>query len=546
MFMSMRRRDRWLRGMIVATALAVVAGVLAAAPATAGPNPSGPPVPVLTWGPCPAGSPGALNGFVCAKAEVPLDYSKPNGTPITLAVVKHAATDPTHRLGTLFVNPGGPGGTGTGQLPEWVAFFPATLQQRFDIVSWDPRGIGESTPVQCFDSGEAEDAFLSDSAFFPVGSAQQQQYIETWRQFGKQCKKRARTLMEHVSTAEVARDMDLLRQAVGDPTLTYLGLSYGTFLGATYGNLFPTKVRALALDGNLAPADWTANGDKNPPLGISLRIGSDHGAGQNLAALLNLCGEVSTARCAFSAGTPAATTAKFDALLKRLESGPIVIGTTTVTYASLLTDLTDGLDIVPAYTNPNDKNGDIQGWVGVAAALQGIWQAGDSPTALSSTPAAGPTKPKVPPTVAPYGGPEGPLSVICGDAPNPRKARAYVDLVDDVLRRDGPIGLNALWTDEECVDWPVSSPAAYKGPWGHPTRPILVIGNTMDPSTPYHGSVTMAKQLANARLLTIEGYGHTEFLNPSTCASNHIVAYLLDGNLPPNGTVCHQDSVPFP
>jgi pimeloyl-ACP methyl ester carboxylesterase len=150
------------------------------------------------------------------------------------------------------------------------------------------------------------------------------------------------------------------------------------------------------------------------------------------------------------------------------------------------------------------------------------------------------------PTVAPYGGAEEPLSVICGDAPNPRHPRTYVNLVADVVPRDGPIGLNALWADEECVCWPVSSPAAYQGPWDRPTPPILVIGNTMDPSTPYSGSVTMARQLANARLLTVQGYGHTEFLNPSACAANYIVSYLLDGHLPPNGIVCQQDSIPFP
>ena len=149
--------------------------------------------------------------------------------------------------------------------------------------------------------------------------------------------------------------------------------------------------------------------------------------------------------------------------------------------------------------------------------------------------------------MAPYGGAEEPLSVICGDAPNPRHPRTYVNLVADVVPRDGPIGLNALWADEECVRRPVSSPAAYQGPWDRPTPPILVIGNTMDPSTPYSGSVTMARQLANARLLTVQGYGHPEFLNPSACAANYIVSYLLDGHLPPNGIVCQQDSIPaFP
>jgi pimeloyl-ACP methyl ester carboxylesterase len=133
---------------------------------------------------------------------------------------------------------------------------------------------------------------------FPIGAAQQKRYIATWRRFGKQCKRRDKRLMAHVSTADTARDLDLLRRAVGERSLTYIGLSYGTFLGATYANLFPGKVRALALDGNLAPSAWTANGDRDPAVGISLRIGSDLGAGQNLAALLDLCGRVSPARCA--------------------------------------------------------------------------------------------------------------------------------------------------------------------------------------------------------------------------------------------------------
>jgi hypothetical protein len=147
----------------------------------------------------------------------------------------------------------------------------------------------------------------------------------------------------------------------------------------------------------------------------------------------------------------------------------------------------------------------------------------------------------------PYQGAEGALSVICGDAPNPRSPDTYVNLVDDVLKRDGPIGLNALWSDEQCVDWPVTSPAAYRGPWDRPTaRPILLIGNAADPATPYRGSLKMAQQLADARLLTVQGYGHTALLNPSTCANDYLVSYLVDGRLPPSGTVCQQDFVPFP
>ncbi len=485
---------------------------------------------------------------MCATAKVPLDYAKPKGTSISLAVVKHAATDPAHRLGTLFINPGGPGGTGTGEIPDWIDFFPTELLQHFDVVSWDPRGIGESTPVQCFASGEAEAAFLGDSAAFPIRVAQQAQYVATWRTFGKRCKRRDGTLMAHVSTAETARDLDLLRQAVGEPRLTYIGLSYGTFLGATYANLFPDKVRALALDGNLAPSAWTANGDRDPAVGISLRIGSDQGISDNLDGFLDLCGRVSTARCAFSAGSSAATKAKFDALIAGLAARPLAVGGETLTAAVLLSELSDGLDVVPAHENRRRPEGSIQGWVGIAAALEQVWEAsGSSTVALSAKAKVGP----VPARVAPYFGPEGPLAVICGDSPQPHDPQTYVDLVDSVAQRS-LIGLDGLWGDESCVDWPVKSPGAYAGPWNRPTLPILLIGNTADPATPYPNSLKMVQQLANARLLTVvgkgntPGYGHTVFLNPSTCADDYLVAYLETRSLPPVGAVCEQDFVPFP
>jgi pimeloyl-ACP methyl ester carboxylesterase len=536
----------WCRRSAVGLAVALVVGAAAAVPAAARSRPAGPQIPALNWSDCAEGSPAALAGFVCATAEVPLDYSKPRGTSISLAVVKHAATEPVHRLGTLFINPGGPGGTGTGDVPNWFDFFPVELQQRFDIVSWDPRGIGESTPVQCFASGQDEAAFLGESATFPITADEQQQFIETWRQFGKQCKARDRTLLGHVSTADVARDLDLLRRAVGAPKMNYLGLSYGTFLGATYANLFPNNIRTLALDGNLAPSVWTANGDKNPAVGISLRIGSDRGAAQNLAGFLDECGRASTTQCAFSNRTPAATTAKFDALIARLLAHPVVIGDLTVTASVLLTQISEALDIVPAHPLPSNPSGAIAGWSGTARAIQMIWLAAGSPTPPSTVSAA--ARP-----VPPFPGAEGPLAVTCGDSPQPRKAQTFIDLVDDVVHRDGLIGVNNLWVpDEACVGWPVKAQDPYAGPWNRPTPPILVIGNTADPSTPYANSLGMVQQLANAHLLTVvgqgqrPGYGHTAFLNPSTCANNYLTAYFETGALPPAGTICHQSFVPFP
>ena len=156
-------------------------------------------------------------GFLCATVAAPLDYRDPSGPKISLAVVEHAATGPACR-GVIFFNPGGPGGAGTVQLPAFIGFFPKELLREYDIVSWDPRGSGASTAVQCFASQAAENAFLGKYAFFPVGRGQQRAYIRRWREFGKICAARNGALLRHVSTADSARDLDLLRQASASPS----------------------------------------------------------------------------------------------------------------------------------------------------------------------------------------------------------------------------------------------------------------------------------------------------------------------------------------
>jgi pimeloyl-ACP methyl ester carboxylesterase len=148
------------------------------------------------------------------------------------------------------------------------------LLRDYDIVSWDPRGVGESTAVQCFASGAAEAAFLGPYADFPVTTSQQAGFIRRWAAFGRVCAARNGTLLKHVSTADTARDLDLLRRALGQPTLDYIGLSYGTYLGATYANLFPGHVGRMVLDGNIAPTAWTNGARPNATLSLSMRIGS--------------------------------------------------------------------------------------------------------------------------------------------------------------------------------------------------------------------------------------------------------------------------------
>ncbi|WP_455361419.1 alpha/beta hydrolase [Streptomyces sp. SYSU K21746] len=507
---------------------AVVAAVVACSTVFIGPNPAvaggtptpSVPAPKLDWRPCVQGSP-----FDCATAKVPLDYRNPGRRTIELAVVKRKATGPGRRIGTLFFNPGGPGGPGTVQMPQNYEFFPREARERFDIVSWDPRGIGNSTAVNCFTSPEEAAAWAaSKPAGFPVGEQERTAYFAAYKELGRRCQQRDPELLRHVSTADTARDLDQLRQAVGDPQLTYYGISYGTFLGATYANLFPGKIRAMVLDSNWDPQAWTNHGSNEAPRSTAmLRLGSDRTAAATLDQFLTLCGSTTTARCAFSAGSPKATRDKYDQLMKRLRERPV----SGWTYARTVDDIVNGFYVV----HP--------GWTNLAGRLQDLWQ-GRAPEPPSLPPA-----PPVP-NPNPYLGEEQPSAVYCGDSPNPRDPAAYHALAEASAARAGDTGRFWAWASAPCADWPGVAANPYRGPWNKPTaHPILVVGTTYDPSTPYSGAQAMTRELADARLLTNSGHGHTALLNPSSCVNEYESRYLIDGTLPPTGTTCRQDTPPF-
>jgi pimeloyl-ACP methyl ester carboxylesterase len=472
------------------------------------------PAPKLDWQFC------AQPGFQCAPASVPRDYSHPNRAKVHLAVIRHRATDPAHRIGTLFYNPGGPGESGVLGLPGGYRSFPPAVRARFDLVSWDPRGVGSSTAVRCFATKEDEDRFLDGVArpgqSFPVGKSKKKRWIRRYRAFGRRCGQEAGGgLLRHVSTADTARDMNLLRRAVGDRRLSYWGTSYGSFLGATYANLFPSRVRALVLDGNVNPRSYAhrrlgANGGSF--LSTFLRQHSDQGAARTLDAFLNHCGRTDTARCAFSAGSAAATREKYDDLLQSLRADP---ASADISYA----DLTS-LNL--AFL------GDLAVWREAAKCLQGVWANGRS---CGISP---------PPTRA-----EQQLAILCSESPNPAPS-AFRALDAFADQRSGASGPAKSWASEPCGSWPATAADRYTGPWGRRTaNPVLVIGNTHDPNTPYRSSLAMAGQLARARLLTVDGYGHTELNNPSACANRHASRYLIAKTLPPQGTKCKQDRKPF-
>jgi pimeloyl-ACP methyl ester carboxylesterase len=490
----------------------------ALAPAGGAPSPSVPAVR-LDWRPCVRGS-----RFDCATAKVPLDYRDPGRRTIELAVIRRKATGPGRRIGTLFFNPGGPGGPGTVQMPQNYGFFPQEVRERFDIVSWDPRGIGNSTAVNCFGNREEADAWAAGKpAGFPVGERQRTTWIAAYKDLARRCQERDPELLRHVSTADTARDLDLLRRAVGDPRLTYLGISYGTFLGATYANLFPGRVRAMVLDSNIDPRAWTDHAsDGDPRLPIFLRMGADLGAAATLDRFLTLCGSATTAGCAFSAGSPEATRDKFDRLMRRLRKHP----QGTWTYGRTVGDAVSSLYVV----HP--------GWADLAGSLQDLWR--------GRVPEPSPLPPSSP-VPNPYTGDEQAGAVLCSDSPNPRDPGAYHALEEAAAARAGAAGHFWTWAAEPCATWPAVAADRYRGPWNKPTaHPVLVVGTTYDPATPYPDAQAMAEELAGARLLTHSGYGHSALTNPSSCVNAYESRYFVDGTLPPPGTTCEQDRPPFP
>ncbi|WP_067902269.1 alpha/beta hydrolase [Nocardia vaccinii] len=519
----------------------MVAAIVAcgAAPATAqppDPTPVVPPTPV--WTECPRAA-----GFECATVTAPLDYRHPELRTIELAVIRHRATDPAHRIGSLLFNPGGPG-PAIDLFPIAYRFIPREMRERFDIVSWDPRGFGRSTAVQCFARSAQYAAWSAQlPTGFPVGREQEQQWIERNAELGRHCEQRDPELLRFVSTTDQAHDLDLLRAVLGDERLTYLGVSYGSLLGATYANLFPDRVRAMVLDGNIDPTAWY---DDNPALPTFLRENSDLGTAETLTQFLDLCGRAGRSGCPFAADNASATRDKYELLLDRLRTHPQGIFTYAVTASAVRAALYLVQFFMVGAAN----------WLALAELLQALWQ-GKSPqstTRLAMLPTMpsevipyplAHSSPPAPEREQHYLGIEQFYALVCSESPNPRDPYFYDDLAESSTLRAGTIGPTWSWTTEACSTWPGRAAHRYTGPWNRSTTPILTLNNTYDPATPYRDGQAMTAELGNARLLTVAGYGHTTLINPNNCAIAHENNYLVRGVLPPPDTVCQPDTPPF-
>lgn len=476
------------------------------APAPLGIN--GAATPVLQWRSC-----GRL--FQCAAATVPLDYNQPRGEMITLSVIRLPAADPAHRIGSLFVNFGGPGIGGVGGLRSLGPSYPEVLRQRFDLVSFDPRGAGGSTAVRCAGNTAAADELVGS----PVRPEQQERFFTSSAALGHSCAAASGELLAHTSSANTARDLELLRQAVGDDSLSFLGYSYGTYVGASYANLFPDHTRAMVFDGAL---DLVANSTGAPgqeQLPVDVRADTARSQAQELDAFFDRCAQAGP-RCAFSAGDPHR---KFADILARLKQGA---GSGRTSLAAVLSTVSYGL------------RGSAR-WSNLATALQGVYD--------SLHPAGAAVKGQ-PPTLDPYipSNSGSFLAVQCVDSDYPRDPQAYQRLIPAEDQRQPYFGLTALFDMAQCMTWPAADHDRYLGPWNRPRQhPILVVNNRYDPETPLWNAQATRDELGDARLLTVEGYGHTTLNVHSACASAAEADYLITVQLPTDGTTCPADRQPF-
>jgi pimeloyl-ACP methyl ester carboxylesterase len=449
----------------------------------------------LTWHEC-------HDGLECSTLLVPLDYSKPAGATLDIAVIRQKASGTSE--GSLIVNPGGPGASGVDFVAEAGNIFDP-LRTHFDLVSFDPRGVGASDPIRCM-TGPQLDAYVNIDPN-PTTAAQRAALVASSKNFANACYQRNGSYLEHVGTIDQARDMDVLRAALGDSKLTYYGASYGTYLGAKYAQLFPTHIRAMVLDGALNPAESSTASNLVQAKGFET----------DLDDFIAFC--VRSGSCPFGS-TDSAAMQGLNALIAQVTSQPLEYAGRQVGAGEFFEGLAAGLYSTSDW-------GALQAALGAAKAGNGsdILLFADSLTGRNSN---GTYNNLI----------ESNMAINCIDRPWPRDAATYERDAKRFAKSAPYFGAAIEYGSMPCAFWrvpPVEKTHAVSAP-GAP--PILVIGTTRDPATPFSWAKSLARQLSSGVLLTHDGDGHTAYINHDRCVDAVVANYVLRLHPPKPGTVC--------
>jgi len=469
----------------------------------------------LDWQPCD-------NGFECARLLVPFDYARPAGPRFSLPVIKLPAAEAAQRIGALVVNPGGPGGSGVQYALGASSEFPAAVLARFDIVGFDPRGVGGSEPALSCMTGPQLDQYLAIDDM-PANAAQLGVVVAQSKLYAARCARNSAALLPYVGTQNAARDMDVLRAALGEPRLTYLGKSYGTYLGAWYAQLFPRRVRALVLDGAVDPDEPSLQQDITQAEGFQVALRSF--AAWCLAAagcpLQAGAGRTRAGRPGASAGSAQAA-GKLQALIVRANSAPL---------ANKLDDgqVADGAMLLTGVAAALYSR---SAWPDLKAGLAGAF-AGDGTVLVQLANLLYERNPNG--TYANLV--DADTSISCLDRPWPRSLASWQAAAAAATRAAPLFGAPIVWGNLPCAYWPVPSyPLPRIRAAGAP--PILVVGTLRDPATPYRWAQALAGDLSSGVLLGWNGDGHTAYGEGSACVDTIVNAYLISLSVPRSGMVC--------
>ncbi|MFB8392965.1 alpha/beta hydrolase [Streptomyces yangpuensis] len=513
-------------GTVIAAAGLLLSGCTSGGPETlptaasargeAGGTPSVPPSPdaaamrpyyeqKLTWRDC------GVPGFQCSTMKAPLDYANPgSGEDVDIAVARRVATGPGKRLGSLVVNPGGPGGSGIGYLQAYAGIgYPAPVRARYDMVSFDPRGVARSSPVECLTGPEMDKYTQVDQT--PDDAAERARLVAAFKEFAAGCETRSKRVLPHVSTVDAARDMDLLRAVLGDAKLNYVGASYGTLLGATYANLFPDRVGRLVLDGAMDPT--------RPAL--DLNRDQTEGFETAFTSFAKDCAKQPD--CPLGKGSPEDVAARLKDFFRKLDAQPVPSGDDKRPLGEALA--TTG--VIAALYDENAwpqlrealasaMNGDGAGLLGLADSYYERGADGKYANLMFAN-----------------------AAVNCLDQPAAFNGPDAVDTALPSFQKASPVfGAGLAWAALNCGYWPVK-PTGQAGPLtAKGAAPIVVVGTTRDPATPYKWAQALAGQLESGTLLTYDGDGHTAYGRGSDCIDTAINRYLLEGRPPADGKKC--------